>query len=366
MCPSWARIASRRSASWRARALFIASGKSSQRRVGTLEIGEEKRHRSRGALVHAREGRPHAFGAPAQRSREAPAIHRSVDRVTVGACPGPKSMDCRSRTRSSAKGRPWIVTPGGRFSKDYRGSASSPRRSGGAGQPRGHLGPPELRGVRGVLPRRVGVGDAGRRAGRASAPARPRAGGDRRRLGRRSRVAARREPPPRPRGGLGVWWISGGVFGLLGLAKYYCAPSVPAAWNRGMEAVVDLPSWKEVVERHPREPRRILGAGPAGVHRDDGAMDAGVLRLRRRAGPGHARPRRPRGSTPGARVPQRCVRLQPPPRDVGAGRGAAPDRPARRAAVARHRVDRPGARACGRVRALAAPRAQLWSGRTRR
>ena len=59
--------------------------------------------------------------------------------------------------------------------------------------------------------------------------------------------------------GLAVWWISGGVFGLLTLATHYCGGSLAAAWTRGMEAVADLPEWAEVLERNPSNRRRFLG-----------------------------------------------------------------------------------------------------------
>lgn len=58
--------------------------------------------------------------------------------------------------------------------------------------------------------------------------------------------------------GLAVLWISGGVFGLLTLAMHYCAPSLQKAWAEGMEAVADLPEWAEVQERNPRNRQRFL------------------------------------------------------------------------------------------------------------
>ena len=64
----------------------------------------------------------------------------------------------------------------------------------------------------------------------------------------------------------------------------------------------------------PAEPRTPVGPGPEGVHRRDGAMDGRVLQLRRRRRPGFARRRRPPAGHPGAGVPQRCLRLQPSPR----------------------------------------------------
>ena len=79
--------------------------------------------------------------------------------------------------------------------------------------------------------------------------------------------------------GVAVWWISGGVFGLLSLASYYCAPSVPAAWNGGMEAVAALPSWEEALARHPPNRELPPRPGPGRVHRDDGTVDGGLLRL---------------------------------------------------------------------------------------
>jgi len=57
---------------------------------------------------------------------------------------------------------------------------------------------------------------------------------------------------------LAVWWISGGVYGLMALGVHYCSESLVAAWNGGMEAVVDLPEWAEVLERNPANRQRFL------------------------------------------------------------------------------------------------------------
>lgn len=51
--------------------------------------------------------------------------------------------------------------------------------------------------------------------------------------------------------GLALWWISGGVYGLMVLGVHYCGGSLAAAWNGGMEAVVTLPEWAEALERNP-------------------------------------------------------------------------------------------------------------------
>jgi pimeloyl-ACP methyl ester carboxylesterase len=63
---------------------------------------------------------------------------------------------------------------------------------------------------------------------------------------------------PETAAGLAIWWISGGVYGLLSLATHYCGGSVGAAWNHGMEAVADLPEWAEVQELNPSNRERIL------------------------------------------------------------------------------------------------------------
>jgi pimeloyl-ACP methyl ester carboxylesterase len=55
-----------------------------------------------------------------------------------------------------------------------------------------------------------------------------------------------------------VWWISGGIMGLLTLGNVYCTPSIGAAWKDGMEAVAALPDWAEVIERNPANRQRIL------------------------------------------------------------------------------------------------------------
>ncbi len=61
---------------------------------------------------------------------------------------------------------------------------------------------------------------------------------------------------------LAVWWISGGPFGLLTLALVYCGESIRAAWQGGMEAVVELSEWAEVLARNPGNRRRFLELDP--------------------------------------------------------------------------------------------------------
>jgi pimeloyl-ACP methyl ester carboxylesterase len=61
---------------------------------------------------------------------------------------------------------------------------------------------------------------------------------------------------------LAMWWISGGVFGLMTLGVHYCGDSLRAAWTGGMEAVVALPEWAAVLEANPRNRQRFLDLDP--------------------------------------------------------------------------------------------------------
>jgi pimeloyl-ACP methyl ester carboxylesterase len=61
---------------------------------------------------------------------------------------------------------------------------------------------------------------------------------------------------------LAMVWISGGVYGLMLLATVYCGESIRVAWRGGMEAVVELPEWAEVLGRNPRNRARFLELDP--------------------------------------------------------------------------------------------------------
>src|SRR4051812_12975781 len=58
--------------------------------------------------------------------------------------------------------------------------------------------------------------------------------------------------------GLALWWISGGIYGLMVLGTHYCGESLLAAWTKDMEAVAELPEWSEGIERNPSNRQRIL------------------------------------------------------------------------------------------------------------
>jgi pimeloyl-ACP methyl ester carboxylesterase len=51
--------------------------------------------------------------------------------------------------------------------------------------------------------------------------------------------------------GLAMWWISGGVFGLMTLGVHYCSGSLKAAWNGTMQDVANLPEWAEIIKNNP-------------------------------------------------------------------------------------------------------------------
>jgi len=62
--------------------------------------------------------------------------------------------------------------------------------------------------------------------------------------------------------GVAMWWISGGVYGLMVLGTHYCGGSIAAAWNGGMEAVAALDEWAEVLERNSGNRQRFLDQDP--------------------------------------------------------------------------------------------------------
>jgi pimeloyl-ACP methyl ester carboxylesterase len=61
---------------------------------------------------------------------------------------------------------------------------------------------------------------------------------------------------------LTIWWISGGVTGLISLANYYCVTQALAASKGGMAAVAALPAWEEQIRRNPHNRDIILSQDP--------------------------------------------------------------------------------------------------------
>ena len=161
------------------------------------------------------------------------------------------------------QGRPWVITPGGRFSKDSPGVRELALALAERGNrvliwDRPNCGTSDVRfdgpsesamqaDVLAGLLRQLDLAPAVLAGG---------SGGSRVSLLTASRhrdVAA----------GLALWWISGGVFGLMVLGVHYCGESLKAAWNGGMEAVVALPEWREVLSRNPGNRELFLAQDPA-------------------------------------------------------------------------------------------------------
>src|SRR4051794_17324330 len=156
------------------------------------------------------------------------------------------------------EGEPWVLTPGGRFTKDVGGLPEMARALADRGKrvltwdrPNCGASSVAFRGasesemqaeVLGALLRHLDLGPTVITGGSGGA--------------RVSLLAAARNPDVTA--GLAMWWISGGVPGLLQLANYYCMPSADAAWHGGMEAVVELDQWQEVQALNPGNRQRFL------------------------------------------------------------------------------------------------------------
>lgn len=156
------------------------------------------------------------------------------------------------------EGQPWVLTPGGRFTKEVGGLPEMARALADQGRrvltwDRPNCGASSVvfRGrsesevqaeVLGALLRHLELGPTVIAGGSGGA--------------RVSLLTAARCPDVTA--GLAMWWISGGIPGLLQLASYYCMPSADAVWHGGMEAVLELDQWHEVLDRNPGNRARFL------------------------------------------------------------------------------------------------------------
>ncbi len=172
------------------------------------------------------------------------------------------------------EGRPWVITPGGRFHKEFGGIPEMARALADRGnrvitwdRPNCGASSVVFRGesesevqaeALGDLLRYLDVGPTVIVGGSGGA--------------RVSLLAAARNPDVAA--AVAVWWISGGVPGLLSLANYYCMPSTGAAWRGGMDAVIELPQWQEVITKNPGNRERFLA-----MDRDEflAVMDAWMM-----------------------------------------------------------------------------------------
>jgi 2-hydroxy-6-oxonona-2,4-dienedioate hydrolase len=60
---------------------------------------------------------------------------------------------------------------------------------------------------------------------------------------------------------LGVWSIVGGTFSTISLAGVYSLSELRTVRSRGIEGILELPGWKELVEANPRNRERLLSMG---------------------------------------------------------------------------------------------------------
>lgn len=172
------------------------------------------------------------------------------------------SYEIHGPSAAAGDSRPWVITPGGRFSKDYPGVRELAvalaergnrvliwdRPNCGAsdvcfeGSSESAMQADVLAGLLRHLdmaPAVIAGGSGGARVSMLTA-------------------ALHRDVAS----GLAIWWISGGVFGLMMLGTHYCSGSIASAWNGGMQAVIELPEWEEVLRRNPANRDRFLAMDP--------------------------------------------------------------------------------------------------------
>jgi pimeloyl-ACP methyl ester carboxylesterase len=159
-------------------------------------------------------------------------------------------------------GTPWVLTPGGRFSKDTPGLRDLAEELAGAGNQvviwdRPNCGASDVcfTGTSESAMQADHLAGLLRHLDMTPAVIFGGSGG-----ARVSLLTVARHPDVAK--GLGMVWISGGVYGLLLLATHYCGESIRAAWKGGMEEVLTLPEWSEVLERNPRNRDRFLAQDP--------------------------------------------------------------------------------------------------------
>jgi pimeloyl-ACP methyl ester carboxylesterase len=160
------------------------------------------------------------------------------------------------------EGSPWVLTPGGRFSKDTPGLRELAQELAGHGK-RVLIWDRPNTGASDVC--FTGLSESAMQADRLAgllqaldmAPAAIFGGSGGARV---SLLAAAHHPEVAA--GLAMVWISGGVYGLLLLATVYCGESIRVAYRGGMEAVLELPEWADVLERNPRNRDLFLRLDP--------------------------------------------------------------------------------------------------------
>ena len=158
--------------------------------------------------------------------------------------------------------QPWVITPGGRFSKDTPGVRELAQELAAAGRQvliwdRPNCGASQVcfTGENESAMQADHLAGLLRSLGMAPAVITGGSGG-----ARVSLLTAARHPDVAA--GIAVWWITGGVYGLMNLAIVYEGASIDAAIRGGMEAVAELPEWAEPIQRNPSNRQRILDQEP--------------------------------------------------------------------------------------------------------
>ena len=159
-------------------------------------------------------------------------------------------------------GRPWTITPGGRFSKDSPGVRELAEALAALGnrvliwdRPNCGASDVSFTGPSESAMQADALAGLLRQLDLAPAVIAGGSGGSRVSL----LTAARHRDVAQ---GLALWWISGGIYGLMVLGTHYCGESLRVAWTSGMEAVAALPEWSEVLERNPSNRERFLAQDP--------------------------------------------------------------------------------------------------------
>ncbi|MFA5884677.1 MAG: alpha/beta hydrolase [Acidimicrobiia bacterium] len=155
-------------------------------------------------------------------------------------------------------GDPWILTPGGRFGKDTPGLRELAQAIAADGHrvliwDRPNTGASSVCFTGATESDMQADALAGLLRSLDMAPATIFGGSGGARV---SLLAATNHPDIASR--LAMVWVSGGVYGLLALGVHYCGDSIRIAWRGGMEAVVEMPEWAEVLERNPGNRERFL------------------------------------------------------------------------------------------------------------
>jgi pimeloyl-ACP methyl ester carboxylesterase len=155
-------------------------------------------------------------------------------------------------------GRPWAITPGGRFSKDVPGIRELAEALAADGNQvliydRPNCGESDVCFTGSSESAMQADTLAGLLQHLDMTPAVITGGSGGARV---SMLTAARAPDVAA--GLAMWWISGGAFGLMSLGMHYCGQNLVKAWEDGMEAVVALPEWEEVLRWNPSNRQRIL------------------------------------------------------------------------------------------------------------